>query len=82
MLFDFAEIPFTRLSEQFIRESTTQERPGYYDVYKNPARSANRWRNELDSQQRALVARYVDESSLKFLWVEEAAAAEVNVPCS
>ncbi|MGB2985225.1 MAG: sulfotransferase [Phycisphaerae bacterium] len=81
-LFDFAEIPFTRSSEQFIRESTTQERPGYYDVYKNPARSANRWRNELDSQQRALVARYVDESSLKFLWVEEAAAAEVNVPCS
>jgi hypothetical protein len=46
-LFEFTGLPWQTQTENFITQSTTIERSSYYSIFKNPARAANAWKNEL-----------------------------------
>lgn len=67
-IFSFLGIPFGKQTEDFIRTSTSQERPGYYAVYKDPLRSAGKWREELAKEHVTVIDEYLQQSSLKSFW--------------
>jgi hypothetical protein len=67
-LFRFIGLPVDDCTRQFLRDSTSQERSGYHDVYKNPVRAANKWRTELTGDEKATVQAYLGRCSLRPLW--------------
>ena len=46
-LFDWCELSWPQQTEAFLHASTHTHRKRYYSVYKDPARTANAWREEL-----------------------------------
>jgi len=46
-LFEFTELPWHVQTENFIAQSTNNEKSTYYSIIKNPIHSANKWKNEL-----------------------------------
>jgi len=50
-LFEFAGLPWAAQTDEFIRASTSRDQSGYYSVFKDPLRAANRWREELSEDQ-------------------------------
>ena len=46
-LFDWCELSWSEQTEAFLHASTHTHRKRYYSVYKDPARAANAWREEL-----------------------------------
>lgn len=67
-IFRFIGFDFDESTRRFLIQSTAEERPGYHDVYKNPLRAANKWREELDDRQIAIIERYLSHTSLDALW--------------
>lgn len=49
-LFNFAGLSWNSQTEQFIRQSTAGENFSYYSVFKDPRRSANKWRQQLTGE--------------------------------
>lgn len=78
-LFGFAGIRFGESTRRFLQESTAREQPGYYTVYKNPTRSANKWLHDLSGHQISVVDEYLQRCSLKTLWDGHAGAARQPV---
>jgi len=58
-LFEFCGLDWHPQTQQFIQDSTTQSRDGYYSVYKDPLKSANRWQQELSEQQAGMIEELV-----------------------
>jgi hypothetical protein len=50
-LFTHTGLDWSEQTEAFIAQSTTSDDTGYYSVFRNPARGAGRWRNELSPAQ-------------------------------
>ncbi len=46
-LFEFAALPWHPQTERFVSASTSRDEGSYYGVFKDPRRSANKWREEL-----------------------------------
>ena len=44
-----------RQTEQILDASTQQTKAGYYSVYKDPLKSANKWQEELNSEDVAMI---------------------------
>lgn len=65
---DFAGIPFGDGTARFLRDSTERDDSGYYAVYKDPARAAVKWRDELSENEISSVERYLHHSTLRSLW--------------
>jgi hypothetical protein len=61
-LFTFAGLEWHAQTQAFIQASTSGGNQRYFSVFKNPARSANRWRHELDSVRIDRILAVVAES--------------------
>lgn len=59
MLFNFCGLTWHPQSQAFIQASTTQSKDDYYSVYKDPLQSANKWQQELSTEQAESVAELV-----------------------
>jgi hypothetical protein len=46
-LMEFSGLSWSAQTENFTKLSVTQEHNSYYSVYKDPSRSANKWRDKL-----------------------------------
>jgi hypothetical protein len=46
--FEFAGLPMHDQVREFVRDSTRTDHEAYYSVFKDPQRSAEKWRTELD----------------------------------
>lgn len=59
-LFEFCDLRWPAQTEGFLRKSTSRDDSGYYAIHKDPARAANKWRDELEPAEadriRAVVA--------------------------
>lgn len=55
-------LPWDPQTEQFLEQSTTQHSSRYYSVFKNPEKSANRWKSELSKDLQYRVAELVADS--------------------
>lgn len=75
-VFRFVGIPFDGSTRQFLRDSTTEERPGFHGVFKNPTRAARKWREELSDEQLTVVDQYLARCSLGRLWEPRPAVRE------
>lgn len=64
-LFAFAELSWDAQTANFLQRSTTTERDAYYSIFRNPEKSANRWRSELSADQIAQIMAVVDQSELR-----------------
>jgi hypothetical protein len=64
LLFDFAEIEWTKQTESFLSASTGRENEAYYSVFKDPSKSANKWRNELTTGDIDSVLKIAENSPL------------------
>jgi hypothetical protein len=50
-LFEFAELPWNRQTERFIQASTSRQSNEFYSVFKDPKKSAYKWREELTEEE-------------------------------
>ncbi len=50
-LFQHCELDWHAQTEHFLRQSTVNEDSAYYSVFKDPLKSANKWRDDLDADQ-------------------------------
>lgn len=46
-LFEFSGLDWNGQTEAFIRRSTASDNTAYYSIFKDPLKSANKWKNEL-----------------------------------
>ncbi len=46
-LFEFSGLDWNEQTEAFIRDSTASDKSSYYSIFKDPQKSANKWKNEL-----------------------------------
>jgi len=59
-MFDFVGLAWAQQTENFLSASTGRENDAYYSVFKDPLRSANKWRTELSSEDVAQIMGVVD----------------------
>lgn len=64
-MFAFAGLDWHRQTEQFLTQSISTEKNDYYSVYKNPAKSVNKWKDYLHSEQIDAILKIVQSSTLK-----------------
>jgi len=50
-MLDFAGLAWSRQTEEFISRSISSDRKSYYSVFKDPLKSATKWRTELSANQ-------------------------------
>lgn len=62
-LFRFAGLDWNSQTEAFLQRSTTKGNNRYFSVFKNPAKTANRWRQELDRGSIERIMAVVSRSS-------------------
>lgn len=62
-MFDFAGLPSSAQTREFLEASTATEQDSYYSVYKNPSVAANKWRKELSSSDVRKVRAIVEPTT-------------------
>ncbi len=62
-LFEFAGLSWERQTEDFLAESTHNDRSAYFSVYKNPLEAAMRWQRELDERDQQAVMQVVADTA-------------------
>jgi len=67
-LYDFCGLAFCETTRRFVAASTAEDDDAYHGVFKNPARVASRWREELAADQIETVERYLGSSMLADFW--------------
>jgi hypothetical protein len=70
-LFRFAGLSWHPQTAAFLEASTSRDSGGYYSVFKDPARSARAWRDELPPDSVARVLGVLRHSRLASLYVPE-----------
>ncbi len=50
-MFSFSGLAMNTQTRDFISQSTHREKKGYYSVYKDPLKAANRWKDELSKEE-------------------------------
>lgn len=74
-MFAFAGLPWHPQTEAFLSTSTNHERPaGYYDVFRDTDRVAERWRQTMSVRDQEAVQAVLDTSSLAQCWRDLATA--------
>jgi hypothetical protein len=73
-LFDFSGLDWHEQTGTFIRDSTASERSSYYSIFKDPQRSANKWKSELSSRDIERVLRVVAGTAPGKVYAEAASA--------
>ena len=74
-LFAFAGIGMSAETERFLHQSISYEgKERYFQVFRNPLRSANKWRDELSEDEVGRILAIVEQSRPGRLFVEDAAA--------
>ena len=70
-LFGFTGLCWSEQTEQFIRASTGREDGAFHSVFKNPAHSATKWKQELGQEE---IRRIIDvvRDSLPGRWLLDA----------
>jgi hypothetical protein len=71
-LLAFAGLTWCAEVEAFIRQSISSESTGYYSLFKDPLKSANKWRQELTPAQIARVEGVMAQSQLARGYLERA----------
>lgn len=61
-LFDFCGLDFASGTAAFLRDSTSHDDSSYYSIRKDPAKAANKWRDELEPAQADLIRAIVADS--------------------
>jgi hypothetical protein len=75
-LFQFTGLGWSEQTDEFIRQSTGSDKTAYYIVFKNPAHSAECWREELSAEAIERIGAVVANSRLARLYdIDEASAA-------
>jgi hypothetical protein len=69
-LLDTCGLEWTEQTAEFVSQSTSEDRKRYYSVFKNPVRSANRWRAEMPPEHVELIYGVVRNSRLVDLYPE------------
>ena len=67
-VFAQCDLDFTPSVADFLQESTSRHDSNYHAVFKDPARTAWAWRDELSVEQRARVDEVLRGSTLSALW--------------
>lgn len=73
-LFGVTGLSWHRQTEDFIRESTREEDGQYFGLRKDPARSAGKWRQELEERDIVRIFRVLERSAAGRLYTEEGQA--------
>ncbi|NII11165.1 sulfotransferase [Oleiagrimonas sp. C23AA] len=76
-MFQFTGLDWHPQSERFVQASTQEAQSGYYSVFKNPLRSAERWRSELPPEVINKIQVILSKSSISYLYPEN-----INNPVS
>jgi hypothetical protein len=63
-LYEFCGLTWNRQTEEFVTQSTSQQRSDYYSVFKDPMGSAWGWQNQLDAVDVQRVMTVVRRSSV------------------
>lgn len=64
-VFEFCGLGWSTQTERFLMQSTTTSRNAYYSVYKNPAESAEKWRQRMSADDIALVKKVFRQSRIQ-----------------
>jgi hypothetical protein len=67
-MFEFCGLAWNPVTAEFLRSSTATEKKKYYAVFKNPLRSAMRWKSDLSEETIERIYRVVRESELERLY--------------
>jgi hypothetical protein len=62
-MFEFAGLDWPAQTNGFVSASTKSENPTYYSVFKDPLKSANKWRQELSAEDIRGIAGIVGDSA-------------------
>ena len=71
-LLAFAGLPWCAEVERFIRQSISSENAAYYSLFKDPLKSAQKWRKELTRAQISRVENIMSQSALARIYLEQA----------
>lgn len=77
-LFGVTGLSWHPQTEGFIRESTRGEDGQYFGLRKDPVRSANKWRQELEEKDIARIFRVLERSAAGRLYAEDAEEVEAR----
>jgi hypothetical protein len=80
MLFGFVGLGWNAQSEGFVRRSTAVDRSEYYSVFKDPLRSASKWREQLAAADVGRIMRIAEQSAVGRLYLEAANAGDFGWP--
>jgi hypothetical protein len=67
-VYEHSGIPFGEQTLRFVKASTSKQKEGFHDVFKDPKFVANRWHDELTTEQIETVERYLAATSLAGMW--------------
>lgn len=76
-LLRFGALSWTGQTERFVHASTNAENAAYYSIFKNPVRSANRWRAELSGATIAQVTGVLQSTAMNRYYPAELPAPTV-----
>lgn len=68
--FSFAGLSWNDQTENFLQASTSKESTAYYSVYKNPEKSANKWKEKLSSDDINAIRSIVVETKPGKLYLD------------
>lgn len=71
-VFDYCGIRLEEQTRQFAEASTSRHDTRYHAVFKDPSRTAWRWREDLDRGQHRTLERLLRQTSLADLWAKDA----------
>jgi hypothetical protein len=69
-MYEFAELAWNQQTESFVSASTGHELSAYYSVFKDPLKSANKWKTELDEGEIREVLNIIQDSKPGRMFVD------------
>ena len=70
-IFQFVGLDWHPQVEKFLLESTARDRNAYYSIFKDPIKSANKWRDELSASDISAILRIAEKSKVGRLYLEQ-----------
>ena len=68
--FEFCNLEWCEQTNDFLGLSTTKDTDSYYSVYKNPEKSANKWKQSLTQEQIESVKSVTSQSLLSEYYLD------------
>lgn len=70
-IFQFTGLEWHPRVEKFLLDSTTRDRSAYYSIFKDPKKSANKWRFELSAHDISAIMRIAEKSKVGRFYLEK-----------